>query len=232
MIHMCTVDDAKYPESLKELKEKPKVLYYKGNIEILNQQKSIAVIGTRSLSEAGRRYAYNAGRIIGKKGFTTVNGLALGCDTEALKGALEGGGKCVVILPCGLNEIYPKSNQKLAEQILQQGGCLVSEYVEGTKPERYRFVERDRLQSGVTQGILVIEALEKSGTMHTVEYARKQHRRIACYYHELLAFTSGNSKIENLYKGKVIKKREDLEEYLEEIEKEQKYIQLTFDFSC
>ena len=105
--------------------------------------------------------AYNAGSIIGKNGFNLVNGLALGCDAEALKGALAAGGKCAVVLPCGINEIYPKSNQWIAEEVLKQGGCLISEYPEGTRPEKYRFVQRDRLQSGMSQGVLVVEAMEK-----------------------------------------------------------------------
>lgn len=84
-----------------------------------------------------------------------------------------------MVLPCGINEIYPKSNQWIAEEVLKQGGCLISEYPEGTRPEKYRFVQRDRLQSGMSQGVLVVEAMEKSGTMHTAEYAKKQNRRLA-----------------------------------------------------
>ena len=229
-IRSCREDEPIYPKDLKTLKDYPRILYYKGNIEILNQQKSVAVIGSRKISESGGKLSYMAGTIVGKKGFNLVNGLALGCDTEALKGALAVGGKCVVILPCGINEIYPKSNEKLADKILSQGGCLISEYPEGTRPDKFRFVQRDRLQSGIAQGILVVEALEKSGTMHTVEYARRQKRRLACYYHGLLKYSTGNSKLEDLYKANIIKTNDDLEHYLETLSEEDQYTQLKFDF--
>lgn len=153
-----------------------------------------------------------------------------GCDAEALKGALAAGGKCAVVLPCGINEIYPKSNQWIAEEVLKQGGCLISEYPEGTRPEKYRFVQRDRLQSGMSQGVLVVEAMEKSGTMHTAEYAKKQNRRLACYYHGLLKYSTGNNVLENLYQAAVIKTNEDLENYLCEIADIEEYTQLSFDF--
>lgn len=229
-IKICREYEEKYPQCLKELKEKPSILYYRGDIEILNQYRSVAVIGSRRISENGCKLAFHTGNVVGKKGLNLINGLALGCDTEALKGSLKAGGRCVAILPCGLNEIYPKSNQWLAEEILKRGGCLISEYPAGTRPEKYRFVQRDRLQSGMSQGILVIETMEKSGTMHTVEYAKKQNRRIACYYHELLRYATGNNKIENTYSAKVIKENKDLEEYLDSIKAEKEYTQISFDF--
>ena len=229
-IKICRVDETNYPHDLKKIKDRPEVLYYRGNIDILNEHKSIAVVGSRKISAVGAKLAYNAGSIIGKNGFNLVNGLALGCDAEALKGALAAGGKCAVVLPCGINEIYPKSNQWIAEEVLKQGGCLISEYPEGTRPEKYRFVQRDRLQSGISQGVLVVEAMEKSGTMHTAEYAKKQNRRLACYYHGLLKYSTGNNVLENLYQAAVIKTNEDLENYLCEIADIEEYTQLSFDF--
>ena len=188
-IKICRVDETNYPHDLKKIKDRPEVLYYRGNIDILNEHKSIAVVGSRKISAVGAKLAYNAGSIIGKNGFNLVNGLALGCDAEALKGALAAGGKCAVVLPCGINEIYPKSNQWIAE-----------------------------------------EAMEKSGTMHTAEYAKKQNRRLACYYHGLLKYSTGNNVLENLYQAAVIKTNEDLENYLCEIADIEEYTQLSFDF--
>lgn len=229
-IKCCKENQSDYPDNLKKIKDYPSVLYYKGNIEILNQYKNIAVIGSRKISEAGSRLAYSAGNMIAQNGFNLVNGLALGCDTEAIKGALAVGGKCVAILPCGINEVYPKANQRLAEEILKQGGCLLSEYPEGTRIEKYRFVQRDRLQSGISQGVLVVETMEKSGTMHTVEYAKRQKRRLACYWHELVKYSSGNSIMESKYQADIIKTNKDLKNYLQEISKEEEYTQLKFDF--
>jgi DNA processing protein len=114
-------------------------------------------------------------------GITVVNGLALGCDTYALKGALSVGGKCIAVMPCGLDQIVPKSNYYLARTILENGGLLISEYPIGTKLEKYMYVERDRLQSTVSDAIIVIEASYQSGTMHTVRAARRQGKPTACY---------------------------------------------------
>ena len=104
-IKICRVDETNYPHDLKKIKDRPEVLYYRGNIDILNEHKSIAVVGSRKISAVGAKLAYNAGSIIGKNGFNLVNGLALGCDAEALKGALAAGGKCAVVLPCGMKYI-------------------------------------------------------------------------------------------------------------------------------
>lgn len=227
-VSFCTIDNEEYPEILSSLKGMPPVLYYKGNIKIVNQHKNIAVIGSREASQSGLKWARETGGTLAKRGLNLVNGLALGCDTESLKGALEAGGKCIAILPCGLDQIYPNSNRKLAEEILKTGGCLLSEYPIGTRPEKYRYVERDRLQSGISQGVLVVEAKEKSGTMHTVEYALKQYKRLACYYSKLMELSSGNRYLEDTGKARVLKKKEDLEAFLNDISKEQVYEQLSF----
>ena len=100
-IKICREDEEKYPQCLRELKERPSILYYRGDIEILNQYRSVAVIGSRKISENGGKLAFHTGNIVGKKGLNLINGLALGCDTESLKCSLKVGGRCVAILPCG-----------------------------------------------------------------------------------------------------------------------------------
>lgn len=226
----CRNDEPEYPVALKGLSGMPSVLYYKGNVKILNQYKSMAVIGTRSPSEEGRKLAFSAGRILAEEKVNLVNGLALGCDTEAIRGALAVGGKCIAILPGGLDQIVPKSNQRLAEEILEKGGCLLSEYPAGTLPKRYTFVERDRLQSGVSQCVLVIEAQEGSGTMHTADFATQQRRRLACYGHELLGLSSGNLLLEKSGRAGVIKNTRDLYGLLMDVKNEQQYEQMTLKF--
>ena len=203
------------------------ILYYQGNIEILNQYQSVAVIGSRKISAQGKRFAYWTGKAVAEAGMNVVNGLAIGCDSEALRGAVENGGRCVVILPCGLDCIVPKCNEKLADLILENGGCLISEYKAGVKPERYRYVERDRLQSGVSQGVLVVEAEENSGTMHTVKYALKQNRRLAYYYYKLLNMSTGNRTMEELGKAQILKEESDLHDFLQEILNTDVYQQMT-----
>lgn len=229
-ISYCTIEDKEYPSVLRNIADFPYVIYYRGDIGILNQNKNIAVIGTRKSSDVGVHLSYKAGEMVGDKGINLVNGLALGCDTEALKGALSKGGKCAAVLPCGLDQVQPKSNLKLAEKILEYGGCLLSEYPVGTIAERYRYVERDRLQSGVSQGVLMIEAEEKSGTMHTINFALKQRKRLACYYHGLLKGASGNRYLESLGKAQILKTEEELSLFIDSLLSEEEYEQLSFEF--
>ncbi|MFR8312574.1 MAG: DNA-processing protein DprA [Ruminococcus sp.] len=196
----------------------------------MNEHKSIAVVGSRKISAVGAKLAYNAGSIIGKNGFNLVNGLALGCDAEALKGALAAGGKCAVVLPCGINEIYPKSNQWIAEEVLKQGDVLLANIPKEQDLRNIVSCSATDFKVACLKGVLVVEAMEKSGTMHTAEYAKKQNRRLACYYHGLLKYSTGNNVLENLYQAAVIKTNEDLENYLCEIADIEEYTQLSFDF--
>lgn len=230
-IAICKRDEEQYPRILRQLSGMPPVLYYKGNIGILNQQKSIALIGTRTPSDAGKTLSYESGRRIGTANINLVNGLALGCDTEALKGALAAGGKCVAVMPCGLDEIIPKANQRLAEEIIEKGGCLISEYPPGTKVQKYSYVQRDRLQSGVSNEVVIVEAELKSGTMHTAEFAMKQHKRLACFYYKMLELHSGNRYLEDTRKAQVLKSLEDMDVLIANVlaENEGEYEQLTLE---
>lgn len=225
----CDKDNKWYPRGMKDLTSMPPVIYYKGDIKIVNCHKNVAVIGSRKSSAEGLKLSYEAGRIGAELGINIVNGLALGCDTEALKGALSVGGKCIGIMPCGLNQIQPKSNFGLAEEILEKGGCLISQYPIGTVVRDYQYVERDRLQSAIGQGVLIIEAQEKSGTMHTANFAIGQYRRLACYYHLLVNSASGNKYLEERGKVKTIKTETDLRGFFADILGEEIYEQISFD---
>ena len=108
-------------------------------------------------------------------------------------------------MPCGLEQIQPKSNQRLAEQILENGGCMISEFPVGTPIQRYRYVERDRLQSGISQRVLIVEAEQNSGTMHTADFAKKQYKRLACYYEALFRDALGNKYLAASKKAEVLK---------------------------
>ncbi len=225
-ILLCTTEDECYPTVLRESVKKVKMLYYKGHIDIVNQYKNVAVIGSRNASAEGLKLAYRAGQQAAEKGITVVNGLALGCDTEAIKGALSVGGRCVAIMPCGLEQIYPKSNQKLADEILTKGGCLLSEYPVGTSIQKHQYVERDRLQSGISQGVLIIEAEKMSGTMHTAEFARQQYKRLACYAAAMLKLSTGNRYLEEKNMATILQGDADTENFLNGILDEPKYEQL------
>ena len=192
----------------------------KGNIDIMAAMYSEK--GIRSLEQAKRM------EDVSKK--YGVSYCTIEDKEEALKGVLSKGGRCAAFLPCGLDQVQPKSNLRLAERILEYGGCLLSEYPVGTIAERYRYVERDRLQSGVSQGVLMIEAEEKSGTMHTINYALKQRKRLACYYHGLLDGASGNRYLESLGKAQILKTEEELSLFIDSLLSEEEYEQLSFEF--
>jgi DNA processing protein len=199
-IQIVTFYDDKYPEIYKTIKDKPIVLNYIGDISALNDMASVAVIGTREPSDSGAKAAVRFGEIFAERQFNVVSGLAVGCDTSAHVGCLNKNGYTSGILAHGLDHIYPKENRPLAEKILEGGGILISEYFVGQKPLANYFVERDRLQAGLSNGIIVVETDIKGGTMHTVKFAKENNRRIAAYAHgkpELLLHpkTQGNQML-------------------------------------
>lgn len=195
----------------------------------MNQSDTIAVIGSRRASGRGRELAYQIGYEMGKRGVTVVNGLALGCDTYALRGALASGGKCVAVMPCGLEQIVPRSNVRLAQELLSNGGCILSEYAVRTPVQRYQYVERDRIQSGVSDGVLVVEAACDSGTMHTVRYAIKQGKRLACVDSGLVRNSSGNRWLEMKNGVRVIRDPAGVNEVIADICNQTVYRQMTLD---
>lgn len=180
-INIMTVLNDDFPDKLKNINDNPLLLYYKGNKECIYDNKSVAIIGTRNPSIHGIKIAERLGYLFGKDGFTVISGLAKGCDEYAHKGCVDSYGKSIAVLPCGLDNIYPQSNKKLADEILKYGGCIVSEYPIGSKIFKSSFVERDRLQSALCQGLIVVEAAKKSGSMHTSNFALEQDKLIACY---------------------------------------------------
>ena len=222
--------DTGYPKRLIGISDAPKQLYYKGNIDIINNNKCIAIIGSRNCSKAGLKLAYETAEAAVEKGFVVVNGLALGCDAEVLKGALAKKGRCAVVMPCGLEQIQPKSNAYLAEAILENGGCIITEYPEGTLLQKYNYVKRDRIQSGISDGIIVIEAEEKSGTMHTAEFALRQKRRLACYAAKLLELSSGNKYLAEVKKAHVLNNIKETNSFLDYIVREPECNQMTLKF--
>lgn len=173
------------------VKGAPDYLYYRGDISLLKEN-VVAVIGSREISEWGKAVTKNISRALCRRGKTVLNGLALGCDAVALKEALDCGGKAVAVMPCGLDEVYPKTNRELAEELLEKGGCLVSEYPAGVRPRKESFVARDRLQAMFSGLVIVVESRQGSGTWHTVEYARRYQKMVACYIGKNTKADDGN----------------------------------------
>ena len=181
-IHAVGVSNACFPKSLLTIKNFPAMLFVEGNIDSLSLA-GVAIIGTREPSEFGLKSAKRIASTAAKAGLTVISGLAEGCDTAGHQGCLEAGGVTIAVLAHGHGRIYPAKNKGLAEEIIFKGGALVSEYLPGSPPFRTRFVERDRLQSGLSRGIIVVETDIQGGTMHTVKFASEQNRWIGAIGH-------------------------------------------------
>lgn len=176
-IQIITLYDECYPKKLKEIYDKPIVLYAKGNKEILNEF-SLAIIGCREYSKYGEIVSKDIAYKIAKSGIVTVSGLARGIDSFAHEATLKAGGRTIAVIGSGLDNIYPRENIELADEIVRSGGVIISEYIVGTKPARMNFPARNRIISGLSNGVVVIEAKKKSGTMITVDFALEQGKDV------------------------------------------------------
>jgi DNA processing protein len=166
-----------YPEWLKEIHDPPVGLYYRGTRPSGRRFEGVSIIGTRRPTEYGKKLAFDFARSVARAGICVVSGLARGIDSEAHRGALEAQGTTVAVLGCGLDRVYPPENRPLAERIAEQG-CLLSEFSPGTSPLPAHFPFRNRIISGLSRGVLVIEAARKSGTLITADSALEQGRMV------------------------------------------------------
>lgn len=169
---------------MRNIKNPPKVLYTEGNIDLLNTY-SISIIGSRACSLEGINSAKKFARDLTDQGLTIISGMAVGIDTAAHIGTLEENGKTIAVLGCGFENIFPKENIKLFHEIIESGGLVISEYPPETQPNSKKFLERNRIVSGLAIGVLVIEAAHRSGTSVTCKFAREQNKEIFCIPHSL-----------------------------------------------
>ena len=176
-IELISIYDQYYPKKLQEIYDKPITLFIKGNKEILNSF-SLAIVGCRENTQYGEIVAKNISYEIAKNGIVTVSGLAKGIDSIAHKATLQAGGKTIAVVGNGLDIVYPEENTLLANEIVKRGGAIISEYVIGTKPEKMNFPARNRIISGLSNGVVVVEAKKKSGTMITVDFALEQGKEV------------------------------------------------------
>lgn len=174
-IHLLTLQDAAYPARLKGIADPPVVLYYKGVLPNMDAVPLIGAVGTRSFSDHGMQMARKIGYQLAQGGAVVVSGMAEGIDAGLISGALAAGGAVIGILGCGADRVYPASNRKLYENALQCG-CLISEFPPGTQPFKWNFPKRNRLISGISNGVLVVEAPERSGALITARQAAEQGR--------------------------------------------------------
>jgi len=182
-INCVFYEEEKYPDKLKNIGLSPIMFFYKGYFPSDKElEKSFAVIGSREIDQKGRQIAYSFGKTLSENGFWNMSGLAKGADTWGHLGSLKTEGLTGAILAHGLAEkIYPKENTNIANNILKTGGFLMSELPPSTETTSHYFVRRDRLQSGLTKGVLVVETGVKSGTLHTINYALKQERLVGVW---------------------------------------------------
>lgn len=168
---------ADFPKLLREIPTVPDHIYAYGSIETANLP-CVAIVGSRKVSPYGRAVTHQLSSDLARAGIVIVSGLAFGVDIIAHRAALESGGKTIAVLAGGLDDIYPAAHAGLALQIQEQGGVLISEYPCGTPTYKQNFIARNRIVSGICRAVLITEAAEKSGTLHTAQFALEQGRDV------------------------------------------------------
>lgn len=188
-IYVISIFDELYPKKLRLIYESPIVLYAKGNVKLLNRQ-GIGIVGTRECSNYGKKVASELAYEISKFDKCIISGLARGVDSYAHIGALRAKGKTIGVIGNGIDEIYPKENKLLADTIITNGGLILSEYIIGTKPEKMNFPARNRIISGLSDGVVVVEAGPKSGALITSDFALEQGKEVFAVPGNIKSFNS------------------------------------------
>ena len=173
------LEDCEYPEKLKIIKDPPKQLYVLGNEKLL-QNNCVGIVGSRHCSYYGEKMAMQFAEELSSNNITVVSGLAVGIDTYAHIGAMKEKGRTIAVLGSGFNNLFPKQNKKLFEDIVQNGGCVITEYEPDIHCTEFTFPQRNRIIAGLSKCILVINAREKSGALITAEFAKSQNKKVFC----------------------------------------------------
>lgn len=176
-IDIINIHDENYPDKLRKIYDPPVVIYIKGNKKVLNER-AMAIVGCRLCTKYGEIQAKKLAYNLSLNNINVISGLARGIDSHAHKGCLMSVGKTIAVVGCGLDRVYPEENRELFNQIINQGGAIISEYVIGTKPLARNFPRRNRIISGLSDGVIVVEAREKSGTLITVDFALEQGKDV------------------------------------------------------
>lgn len=184
-----TINDDNYPENLRDLEDTPPVLYIKGRLK-MSDSNAVAIVGSRKMTHYGREVTHKFSAELATLGITIVSGLAFGVDAMAHKACLEAGGRTVAVLPSGIDIVTPSSNSYLAKAILEGDGAIVTEYPLGHPPLKTNFAARNRIISGLSKAVLVIEGAKKSGTLLTASSAAKQGRSVFAVPGPITSFTS------------------------------------------
>lgn len=172
------VNDVKYPRRLRNILNFPTEIYAAGNIELLNAEYTVGMVGSRKCTEYGRRVTNEFAKALSQKKICIISGMAMGIDGIAHNAAIEEQGKTVAVLGGGFNHIYPQENEWLFHKILENGGCIISEYSPDTEAAKKNFPIRNRLISGLSDAVLVVEASYRSGSSITAKYAVAQEKKV------------------------------------------------------
>lgn len=169
-----------YPTLLQSIPQPPQALYYKGAPpqEVLGTKLAVAIVGSRKISPYGKLVTSKLAQELSRHKVVIVSGLAFGVDAQAHQAAVAEGKAVVAVLACGLDAIYPASHYQLAQKIIECGGSIVSEYPDGVPPLKANFIARNRIISGLSHGVLITEAAERSGSLHTANFALEQGREV------------------------------------------------------
>lgn len=211
--------DKNYPKELAKIDNPPAIIYYKGAEFSEISEHAIACVGTRKPT----KLSYNAVNYLVPQwvnnNCSIISGLACGVDKLSHQSCISSGGKTVAVLAHGLDTIYPKENKALADRILSNGGILMSEYPVGTKPDKFRFVNRNRLIVGMSKAVVIYECDAKGGTMHNVEYATQQKKPIFCpdVGDEVIDIQTGTKKLIDEHIATVIKQGRDIKGVLDAV---------------
>lgn len=184
------LDDGSYPALLREIDDPPPVLYVRGDWQACFDLPAVGVVGSRMCSTYGENASEMLARDLASRGICVVSGLARGIDTAAHRGAMRGHGKTVAVMGTGIDAVYPKENAGLVREILESGGAVVSQFPLGTPPLKDNFPYRNRIISGLSLGVLIVEASERSGSLITARLAMEQNREVMAVPGNI---TSGNS---------------------------------------
>lgn len=174
---LCAFGEDAYPDALSMIEDPPQVLSYRGE-PLETGPRTVAIVGARRATREGLDVAYHLGLELAAAGVTVVSGLARGVDTAAHEGALDAGGRTIAVLGSGLAEVYPKRNRGLADRIVRRGGSVVSELAPAAPPRRHTFPQRNRIVTGMSWGVVVVQAGPRSGALLSAELALQQGREL------------------------------------------------------
>lgn len=206
-------DHAGFPKLLAEIPSPPEVLYCLGDTDF-EKNSSVAIVGTRRATKYGLEVAQTLARDLSMAGVTVVSGLALGIDSRAHLGALEGGGKTIAVLGSGVENIHPLQNKRLAERIISSGGAVISEFPPLYPPDKWTFPQRNRIVAGLSRAVIVVEAPEKSGALITARMALDYNRDVGAVPGEINSLNSYGTNMLLKTGAAVIRSADDILEML------------------